>query len=382
MATYANLTVNAKDILGDSFDPSRASVWIEANTPHSLIVVDGTSVRVGGRREKPDSNGTVVFEDLVTTNSADNPTTFAYRVTILYVPKGSRRQGHDTWTSSDFSFTATGNLAAISEAFDGLAIAPTWQSEFRAEMEAISGLSGEDSAIANRLNTTTSLSYAAFRNQESFGRRNPGVRYLPIAGVIRKTGGVWAPIADGPHMPTNIASVEVIDDIRIRVHYGVTGSVVGTLGAWLDETYAYQGYHIGPSVNPDYADFYVYQTRNVAGYVAYDGTNWSSSPANEFRNISFSAGVVSMEHDSVGGANLQVTPRTSSAGTLRAYFGGSVTATTTQVEIRTTSDNTVLAAPDSSVKMYVDRGVTRRAVKISEMPEGGSNLWIYGLMEV
>lgn len=389
MASYATLTINAADIIGADFDRSRCSAYIETNTPHGLVVVDGANIRLGGRRENPDATGTITFPNLVTTNSADNPTSFAYKVTIVYVPKGSRKQGHDSITTSEFELTASADLASISAAWDDIAIPPSWKSDFMDQaqalldqQEAISGLTGEDAAIANRLNTSTSASYAAFRAQESFGRRGPAVRYHPISGVIRKTAGAWAPIADAAHQPTNIASVEVIDDIRIRVHYGVTGSVVGTLGAWLDESYAYYGYHIGASVNPDYADFYVYQTRNVGGYVAYDGTNWTSSPANEFRNITFSAGIVSMEHDNVGGAILNVTDRTNSSGTLRRYFGGTVTSTTTTVEIRTVSTNEPLAAPDASVKMYVDRGVTRRAVKISEMPEGSTNLWIFGLMEV
>lgn len=154
MATTATLTVNAEDIIGADFDKSRASVWVETNTPHSLIVVDGTSVRVGGRRENL-IDGVATFE-LVTTDSADNPESFSYRVTIVYVPKGSRKQGHDQITTSDFPLTADANLAAIPEAWDELtATPPNWRSDFLDQAQAlldeqseVAGLTGEDGAVA------------------------------------------------------------------------------------------------------------------------------------------------------------------------------------------------------------------------------------------
>lgn len=135
MATYATLTINAEDIIGADFDPSRASVWIEANTPHSAIVVDGQTVRVGGRSEKF-VNGVATFE-LVTTNSADNPTSFSYRGHITHIEKGSREQGRKHLTISDFPLIADANLAAIEEAWDGLSADPIWRSDFRDEMEAL-----------------------------------------------------------------------------------------------------------------------------------------------------------------------------------------------------------------------------------------------------
>lgn len=153
MATTATLTINAEDIIGADFDKSRASVWVEANTEHGLIVVDGTNVRVGGRRENL-VDGVATF-NLVTTDSADNPTSFGYRVTITYVPKGSRKQGHDTITTSDFPFTASANLAAIPEAWDNVTAPVEWRNTFRDEMEAIrdsvvdlSGITTSDTLVA------------------------------------------------------------------------------------------------------------------------------------------------------------------------------------------------------------------------------------------
>lgn len=161
MATYATLTVPAADIIGENFDASRASVWLETNTPDGLIVVDGTNIRMGGRREKVDSaTGTAVFANLVATNSADNPASFGYRVTIIYVPKGSRRQGHDQVVTSDFPLTASANLAAIDEAWDAVVIPVEWRSAFRDELEAIrddvidiSGIATPDAVVAALVNT-------------------------------------------------------------------------------------------------------------------------------------------------------------------------------------------------------------------------------------
>lgn len=138
MATYADLTVDGNDIAGIDFDPSRASAVIEFGGDDGVIeaiVVDGTTFRLGSRREKPDTNGIVTFTDLVTTNSASNPATFYYRVRFTYIPKGSRKQGHDEWASGWFPLTEDKNLAAIPEAWDNVAAPVSWRSDFRDEMD-------------------------------------------------------------------------------------------------------------------------------------------------------------------------------------------------------------------------------------------------------
>jgi hypothetical protein len=135
MATFVDLTIPAKDIIGSTFDARRAYVWIEANTPGSVIVVDGTNVRVGGRRENVGTDGTVTLAGLVATDSADNPETFEYRVTMVFTPKGAKSQ--QTIITSTFPLTATANLAAIPEAWDDITAPPSWRSAFRDEMEAL-----------------------------------------------------------------------------------------------------------------------------------------------------------------------------------------------------------------------------------------------------
>lgn len=163
MATYATLTIPVADIIGANFNESRASVWIEPNTP----VVLADSIRVGGRREQV-INGVATFANLVTTNSADNPTSFGYRVTITAPPKGAaKREDIVTLTTSDFPFTATGSLKDISAAWDNIAIPPNWQSDFRTEMTAlrddaaaIVGLPTEAAAQAYNINNDATVQSA------------------------------------------------------------------------------------------------------------------------------------------------------------------------------------------------------------------------------
>lgn len=178
MATFADLTVDGNDIAGIDFDKSRASATIEFGGDDGVIeaiVVDGTSFRLGSRREVPDANGIITFADLVTTNSADNPDVFYYRVRFTYVPKGSRKQGHDEWVSGWFPLTADDNLAAIPEAWDNVTAPVSWRSDFRDEMEAlrseaaaardeavdISGISTSDAVIASRISTPGTETQAA-----------------------------------------------------------------------------------------------------------------------------------------------------------------------------------------------------------------------------
>lgn len=157
MATYATLTVTVRDIIGADFHESRASVWIEPNTPDGLILADG--IRVGGRREQL-VGGTATFANLVTTNSADNPTSFGYRVTISAPPKGaSKREDMIVLTTSDFPLTATASLVDIPEAWDNITIPPVWRSDFLAQTEALrdetaAHRAAVEAVIINDLGTT------------------------------------------------------------------------------------------------------------------------------------------------------------------------------------------------------------------------------------
>ena len=150
MTSYATLTVPVRDILGYDFHESRASVWIEPNVP---VVLAGAplagGIRVGGRREQIVA-GVATFPNLVTTDSADNPTSFGYRVTISAPPKGaSKREDMIVLTTSDFPLTTTASLVDIPEAWDNITIPPNWKSDFRDEMEALRDQAAASAALAD-----------------------------------------------------------------------------------------------------------------------------------------------------------------------------------------------------------------------------------------
>ncbi len=149
MATLVNLTINGYDVIGATFDPNRASAYVTPNTPNGLIVVDSTAIRLGGRRIKFDTAGLVTYTGLVATDSADNPETFGYKVTIVYTPVGARKQ--EEWTSSEFPLTASANLAAIPEAFDNLTAHVSWRSAIVDQIEQLAGIEDTDDAVAYQM---------------------------------------------------------------------------------------------------------------------------------------------------------------------------------------------------------------------------------------
>ena len=132
MVSLASLTVSVRDIAGFDFDERRSSVWIEPNVP--FVLADG--ILVGGRREQV-VDGVATFSQLVTTDSADNPASFGYRVTITAPPKGSRNSSDIvTLTTSDFPFTESALLHLIEEAWDGVTAPVTWRSAFLDSVDA------------------------------------------------------------------------------------------------------------------------------------------------------------------------------------------------------------------------------------------------------
>ncbi|MET0996752.1 MAG: hypothetical protein ABWY20_23010, partial [Mycobacterium sp.] len=118
-------------------------------TPDGVILAD--HIRVGGRNEQV-VNGIVTFPNLVTTNSADNPTSFGYIVTITVSPKGAQQR--IVLTTSAFPLTASANLKDIDEAWDEWTAPPSWRSAFTDQMDAkllAASASAESAAAAAAL---------------------------------------------------------------------------------------------------------------------------------------------------------------------------------------------------------------------------------------
>lgn len=205
MATYATLTVPVRDVIGADFNESRASVWIEPTTPNGLILADG--IRVGGRREQL-VGGVATFANLVTTNSADNPTLFGYRVTISAPPKGaSKREDMIVLTTSDFPLTGNANLKDISAAWDNIAIPPNWQSDFLDQAQAIldqqeslAGIDDTDTAVAYAVEAPGSATRAALSDLLA-------PNYPPVTVV---TPGVAGVVGDG--ISDDTAAIQALID--------------------------------------------------------------------------------------------------------------------------------------------------------------------------
>lgn len=221
MAT-ATLSYNLKSLIGDNVDPRRTRVWVTANVP--LIVVDGTTIRPDDwPTQSPAADGTGSFS-LVTTTSAVNPTSFAYVFHVDYARRGSRDRAQ--WHSSEFPFNGSVNIAAIPEAFDGLAIAPTWQSEFRDEMTdlatAVAGPNFADLLASNRTVTaaaTAAVSAAIYSERTSVNLYNAADSDVQVGFLIQ--GGAGNTTASANYTTTGWIPVVPGQQVSVSAHRAI-----------------------------------------------------------------------------------------------------------------------------------------------------------------
>lgn len=162
------LTGNIHDRVGVAHnDARRTKVWLTTRDANGIIarIVDPASneERYGDAVAEVQADGSYTFTNLWPTNAASNPTGYYYELHIDYPLRNPRghshgrgrggRDGRDVWSSGPFSLGASANVADLD--LDTPAVSATWRSEFRtyaetllAQQEEISGLTGEDSAIA------------------------------------------------------------------------------------------------------------------------------------------------------------------------------------------------------------------------------------------
>lgn len=210
-----------------------------------------------------------------------------------------------------------------------------------------------------------------------------GNQYRIIAGAIRKTNGVWGLIHDEGHTPSGITSVADRGN-DLRIHYGFTAKKVGSLIVAADESYNVLGYSFGASVGLDGATIKIHNSTSapVGGYVSYGSGGWSVATGNLTGVSERSANVVRVTHPTVNPATdiyLSVTGR--GAGKY-VYRAGSSGVDRTDVEIYDMSGNPVTAWK-TDMKVFITRQSSPVAqVKPADMPEGSTNIWIFGIMEV
>lgn len=219
-----------------------------------------------------------------------------------------------------------------------------------------------------------------------------GRKYRTVAGTIRNIDGSgWALIEDTQHRSQNVVSITE-DATGVYVNYGTLGvTKVVSFIAVTDETLATNGFTVGSSVALTNARIELHHSKSIADYVSYDGTNWVSL-GGVFTGLSYSAGVLSMSHASVGIGSMANTGNggsvTSRGGAARAVFAAASSAVghqNTKIEFYDNA-GTLLTAPSTAMKCFVQRSSSSpQRVPPAEVHEGrfvNSNIWFIGLFEV
>ena len=223
--------------------------------------------------------------------------------------------------------------------------------------------------------------------------RAPGVQYRVVAGALRKSGGTWSLISDEGHVPSNIVSV-TDRGTDLRIEYGFTASKVVSLVATPDETYAVQGYSFGASVGLSGATIKIMNTKQtpVGGYCAYTSSGWTVATGNLVgaNPKPDAAHVVTVTHPVLAPEEqiyLSITGRGSGKYLYRSEGAGLVRDDSrlgyTHVGIYDLAGSPVTAFK-TDMKFFLTRLSAPSPTEIapSTMPEGMTNIWIYGLMEV
>ena len=156
MASTHTLTGNVYDLTGATLGATGVRVTVVTNLPAKSALIDKTtnSIHLGGKHADLDPSTGLFTIDLIDTSATDlnvAANTLEYEVRAEYVNPATRVRS--TWTSGWFPFTADANLADITTDVEPLAVQSA--SEYAAaaaasaaEAEAISGLTGEDAAVA------------------------------------------------------------------------------------------------------------------------------------------------------------------------------------------------------------------------------------------
>lgn len=213
-----------------------------------------------------------------------------------------------------------------------------------------------------------------------------GRKFRLIAGTIRNTGTGWFAIDDTSHRPTGVTGVTATST-SIDVAFATTAKIVSFV-CGPDETYAARGLRMGASVATNAAKIFCYQENEhrVSDYVTWNGTAWSSLNS-VFSGITFDgAGKITMTHEDVGTVPLSgavsARPPAGGAANTVAFLGG-MTATTTNVEIRTPA-GAVITSLVNPTNLWVERAGKRKttaAVDPATLTETSGNIWFIGVVE-
>lgn len=249
---------------------------------------------------------------------------------------------------------------------------------------------GHVHTISNVTGLQTELDSKADINHthvQSLVQAASGNQYRVVAGAIRKTNGVWGLIDDTGHTPSGITTVADRGS-DLRIHYGFTAKKVVSLVVTADESYAVLGYQFGASVGLDGTTIKITnnQQLNAGGYLAYNGTEWVFSTGNitrvETRPNPHEIRVYHPLPVPSTDIYLSITGRGPGKYVYRAEGSGGTTEGYTNIGIYDMSGNPVTAFKKDMKLFMVRQSNPQGQVDPSTLPEGNTNIWIYGIMEV
>ena len=214
--------------------------------------------------------------------------------------------------------------------------------------------------------------------KELYSGFNPP-NYRIIAAALRNTGGVWNVINSGGHRESGIASV-VTNVASITINYSFTASNVASLIVVTDETLALGGYTVGASAGLSSADITIVKPSKTVGcYAFWSGAGFTliGQGAGNFSIASFTAGVLTLNHDSIDDTICSVVGR---GGVLVPQAGG-IGATTTAFSFYDWA-GVLQTVGSADMKAYVSRSQHASVQDPSLIGTTPANLWVYGVFEL
>lgn len=202
-----------------------------------------------------------------------------------------------------------------------------------------------------------------------------------VAGVIRNTGDGWNFIENVTHSKIGFSSISS-NTSSITLTHNFTAKKILGFSITPDETFVQEGYFAGASVGVSSTEIKIsIVSKEIGGYVYYDETSseWKTNYLKNINNVSFSNGILTMTHDSLG-SNPQMLGSVTGRDGIRATFG-SLGATSTQVKFYDTSGNLIIT-PTNDCKAYVTRMRRSAYVDPTKIISDSGNFWIVGVFEV
>lgn len=251
----------------------------------------------------------------------------------------------------------------------------------RDEVQVISGLTGEDAAVATIIANPTTQTSTALRTElsDTFSRLNldPAKRYSMVTCALRNVGGTdyWQVIEDANHTPVNVASVTTgLTGITVNFDLASTQRVIWA-SVTPDEAMATGGYFSGASVGLNNLTIKLGRTGTIASYIAYNGTTWTTQGDISVTSFGTATGTLNLTHEVIRGFGASAVTRQSP---LVASIG-TIGTTATTIFFRDPT-GAVVTTPNTDMKVYVSRTHTG-TIDHRDIPPGFHNLWVAAIIE-